>query len=93
MVLPEGRYALKPVRYTDHLRERLVLRQIDQELPRRIIAAADRKEAKVFNDSSTRYRIAVATLDSLGDDRRMIVAYEETATEIIAVTIHPIPTR
>jgi hypothetical protein len=41
----------KPVRYSDHLEDRLVLRHIEKDLPERIIHEAQRS----FTDTATGY--------------------------------------
>jgi len=79
----------KPIRYCLHLQDRLVLRQIDQHLPERIIREADR----VLEDTATGYRIALATVAYRGSDHLMMVAFEEEPDEIVAITIHPLDER
>ena len=79
----------KPVRYCDHLEDRLVLRRIERDLPERIIREADRH----FTDSTTGYQIAVATVVYRGAEHLMMVAFEETEGEIVAVTLHPLDER
>jgi hypothetical protein len=76
----------KPIRYSDHLEDRLVLRHIARALPERIIREAQRS----FTDTATGYQIAVATVVYRGADHLMMVAFEETESEIIAVSIHPL---
>jgi len=65
----------KPVRYSDHLEDRLVLRRIDRDLPERIIREADRN----FTDTATGYRIAVATVEYRGVDHLMTDIRESRA--------------
>lgn len=79
----------KPIRYCLHLKERLVLRQIDQHLPEQIIRHPDR----VVEDTATGYRIALATMTYRGSDHLMMVAFEESPDEIVAITIHPLDER
>jgi len=79
----------KPVRYSDHLEDRLILRRIDRDLPERII----REAVRTFTDMATGYRIAVATVGYRGVDHLMMVVFEETASEIVAVSIHPLDER
>jgi hypothetical protein len=79
----------KPVRYSDHLEDRLVLRHIERDLPERIISEAQRS----FTDTATGYRIAVATVVYHGVDHLMMVAFEETESEIVAVSVHPLDER
>jgi len=79
----------KPVRYSDHLEDRLVIRHIGRDLPERIIREAEQR----FTDTAIGYRIAVATVAYRGADHLMMVAFEETESEIVAVSIHPLNER
>jgi hypothetical protein len=79
----------KPVRYSDHLEHRLVIRHIGRELPERIIREAERS----FTGTATGYRIAVATVAYRGANHLMMVAFKETASEIVAVSILPLDER
>jgi hypothetical protein len=78
-----------PIRYCDHLEDRLVLRHIQRKLPEHIIREAQRG----FADTSTGYRITVATVVYRGADHLMIVAFEEAESEIVAVSVHPLDER
>jgi hypothetical protein len=79
----------KPVRYSNHLDDRLALRHIERPLPETIIRQATRR----FSDAATGYRIAVATVAYRGADHLMMVVFEETESEIVAVSIHPLEER
>jgi hypothetical protein len=79
----------KPIRYSDHLEDRLVLRHIERDLPERIIRGAQRS----FTDTATGYRIAVTTVVYRGANHLMMVVFEETESEIVAVSIHPLDER
>lgn len=79
----------RPVRYSDHLEDRLALRHIERDLPEGIIRVAERR----FTDTATGYQIAVATVIYRGADHLMMVAFEETESEIVAVSIHPLEER
>jgi nitrogenase molybdenum-iron protein alpha/beta subunit len=79
----------KPVRYSDHLEDRLVIRNVASDLPERIIREAERN----FTDTSTGYRVAVAMAVYRGADHLMMVVFEETGCEIVAVSIHPLEER
>jgi len=78
--------AAKPIRYCDHLKGRLALRRIATELPARVIQDAER----VFWDTETGYKIAVAEAPYRGGTHLMMVAFDESDAEIVAVTIHPL---
>ncbi|MBM4044039.1 MAG: hypothetical protein FJ279_02910 [Planctomycetes bacterium] len=79
----------KPIRYCQHLEDRLHLRHIEREVPARIIREAPR----LFRDVETGYHIAVATAVYRGADHLMMVAFEETQAEILAITTHPLDER
>ena len=76
----------KPFRYSAHLKDRLAVRGIDEGLPLLVFREAKR----TFFDVATGYRIAVARAPFRGRPHLMMVAYEETETEIVGVTIHPL---
>ncbi|MCG3196066.1 MAG: hypothetical protein GHCLOJNM_00537 [bacterium] len=79
-MIPAGR----PIRFTDHLKSRLALRDIPPNLPIEII----RYPMWTFHNTGTGYEIAVAE-GVLGRKRKILmVAYEETAAEIVAITVH-----
>jgi hypothetical protein len=71
------------------LEDRLVLRHIERDLPEHIIREAQRR----FTDTATGYRIAVATVIYRGADHLMMVAFEETESEMVAVSVHPLDER
>jgi hypothetical protein len=79
----------KPVRYSDHLEDRLALRHIGRDVPERIIRQAER----TFTDTATGYRIAVATVAYRGVNHLTMVVFEETESEVVAVSIHPLDER
>ena len=79
----------KPIRYSDHLEDRLVLRHIGRDVPERIIRQAER----TFTDTATGYRIAVATVAYRGVNHLMMVVFEETESDVVAVSIHPLDER
>jgi hypothetical protein len=79
----------KPIRYSDHLEDRLVLRHIERDLPERIIREVQRS----FTDTATGYNIAVTTAVYRGADHLMMVVFEETESEIVAISIHPLDER
>jgi len=79
----------KQIRYSDHLEDRLVLRHIERALPERIIRLAQRR----FTDTATGYHIAVATVVYRGTDHLMMVVFEETASEVVAISVHPLEER
>jgi hypothetical protein len=76
----------KPIRCCRHLSERLALRNIAPELPRQVIRRAE----QLFTDVATGYRIAISTLPYRGREHLMMVAFEDTDEEVVAITIHPL---
>jgi DNA-binding MltR family transcriptional regulator len=44
-------------------------------------------------DTATSYRIAVATIAYRGVDHLMMVVFEETESEIVAASVHPLDER
>jgi hypothetical protein len=79
----------KPVRYSDHLEDRLVLRHIGRDVPEHIIRQAER----TFTDTATGYQIAVVTVAYRRVNHLMMVVFEETESEVVAVSIHPLDER
>jgi hypothetical protein len=79
----------KPIRYSDHLEDRLTLRHIERGLPERIIREAQRR----FTDTATGYHIAVASVIYRSADHLMMVVFEETEGGIVAISIHPLEER
>jgi hypothetical protein len=55
--------------------------------------AHDLRGSTPFHDAATGYRIAAATVVYRGADHLMMVAFEETESEIVAVSIHPLDGR
>jgi hypothetical protein len=63
----------KPVRYSDHLEDRLVIRHIGRDLPERIIRTAERSFTATATGSRAAYR---------GANHLMMVVFEETESEM-----------
>jgi hypothetical protein len=74
------------IHYADHLRLRLALRKIPEQLPRRIYQRAKER----FFDMATHHRIAVARARYAGKIREMAVSFEETEETVTLITIHPL---
>jgi hypothetical protein len=72
-----------------HLHREFILRHIERGLPKRIIREAQRS----LTDTATGYRMAVATAVSGGAAHLRMVVFEETDSEIVAVSIHPLEER
>jgi len=74
------------VRYSKHLQERLLIRNIPDNLPRSIIESAKRR----YRDNSTNTLVAVKRIFLHGQLRDVAVVYIEDSRGIIAITVHPI---
>ena len=72
--------------YADHLRLRLALRKIPEQLPRRIYYRAQER----FFDTITSHYVAVARARYAGKIREMAVSFEEAGETVILITIHPL---
>lgn len=76
----------KEIIYTAHLRFRLKIREIPDDIPKQIYKKAKEK----YFDSKTGYYVAVGKLYYKNRFREMVLVYEETASEIRIITIHPL---
>jgi hypothetical protein len=79
----------KRIKYADHLHLRLALRQIPEQLPRRIYWRAK----ELFLDTNTQHRIAVARARYAGKMREMAVSFEDDGETVTLITIHPLKER
>lgn len=80
----DGR-VLTGVKYTRHLRTRLELRGIPEDLPRKIFLEADRR----YRDRETGHVIAVKRVRLRRQERLVLIAYDQTEQGVEIVTIHP----
>ena len=74
------------IQYADHLRLRLALRQVPEQLPRRIYQRAHER----FFDTATHHRVAVARARYAGKIREMAVSFEDDGETVTLITIHPL---
>ncbi len=74
------------IRYAKHLRLRLVLRRIPEQLPRRIYKRAKER----FFDTATGNFVAVARARYAGKIREMAVSFAKDEESIILITVHPL---
>ena len=74
------------IRYADHLRLRLALRQVPEQLPRRIYQRAKER----FFDTATHHRVAVARARYAGKIRELAVSFEDNGETVTLITIHPV---
>ena len=72
--------------YADHLHLRLALRQIPEQLPRRIYLRAKEQ----FFDTNTQHGVAVAHARYAGKLREMAVSFEDDGEIVTLITIHPL---
>ena len=76
----------KRIVYADHLHLRLTLRQIPEQLPRRIYLRAKEQ----FLDTNTRHRVAVARARYAGKMKEMAVSFDDDGETATLITIHPL---
>ena len=74
------------IRFADHLRQRLVLRQI----PSALVEAVYREARERFRDAATGYFIAADRRVAAGRERDVIVVYEEEPEGVVLITFHPL---
>jgi hypothetical protein len=72
--------------YADHLRLRLALREIPEQLPRRFYLRA--KEH--FFDTNTHHHVAVARARYAGKMREMALSFDDDGETVTFITIHPL---
>ena len=65
------------------------MREIPRQLPTSIIERPER----VFEDTATGYRIAVANAVYAGRSRLMMVVLDEGPDDVVAVIVHPLEER
>lgn len=78
----------KRIHYADHLRLRLALRKIPEQLPRRIYYRAKER----FYDTATNHRVVVASARYAGKIREMALSFDEQEEIVTLITIHPLKT-
>jgi len=74
------------IQYADHLRLRLALRQVPEQLPRRVYQRAKER----FFDTSTHHHVAIARARYAGKIREMAVSFEDDGETVTLITIHPV---
>ena len=72
--------------YSEHLKRRLELREIDKDLPRRIFEQSDER----YFDTATGHLIAIMVVELYEKKRDIMLAYsiEEDCAKLL--TIHPL---
>ncbi len=74
------------IRYTEHLKLRLKLRDIPYDMPREIYESAEEN----YYDNGTSYYVALKRLDYAGKIRTMAIVYDKYEEHISIITIYPI---
>lgn len=76
----------KKIVYTAHLQFRMAIREIENDLPRKIYQKGKEK----YYDTKTGYYVIVAEAYYRNKVRQMAVVYQETTDEIRIITIYPL---
>ena len=76
----------KKIIYSNHLKNRLLLRRINDQTPKIIFEYPD----ETYFDAKTDNFIAIKKLDYLGRNRDIMVVYNEQNDTIKIITIHPL---
>ena len=74
------------VRYSAHLRLRLKVRDIPEDLPRVVYFNARRR----FIDLATQTEVAIARRNLWGKQRDIVLIYRRYATHVVLITMHPL---
>ena len=74
------------IRYSNHLKNRLELREIPYEMPKIIFNNPDEK----YFDVKTKSYVAIKEVKFSGKIRSMMIVYEEKRGIVDIITIHPL---
>lgn len=74
------------VKYSEHLKRRLILRRIPEELPKIIFNEYDEK----YFDYETGNCVLIKKVEFLKRTRDMMIVYEEEEGKVEIITIHPL---
>ncbi len=74
------------VKYSKHIENRLAIRKIEYDLPKRIYENAEER----FIDTDTGHTIAVMKAVIYGKERDIMVAYRYEDVDVKLLTIHPL---
>ena len=77
---------MKEIIYTKHLKSKLQLREISNDLPKNIYSNTRER----YYDKETGNNIAIDNIEYKGKEREMIVVYNEKPDRINIITIHTI---
>jgi len=74
------------ISYSQHLENRLVFRNIDKNLPRKVFESSREKYLDIFSG----HYVAVAREELYGKNREIMIAYKKEGNLIKIITIHPL---
>ena len=74
------------IEYSDHIENRLRLRRIDRDLPKKIFEQAQER----YLDKATGHFIAVMNIDLYNKQRDVMIAYITDEKRTTLLTIHPL---
>ncbi len=74
------------IKYSYHIKTRVVLRKIEYDLPKRVFENAEER----FMDTGTGHMIAIAKEIIYGKERDVMVAYRHEDNDVKLLTIHPL---
>ena len=77
---------MKKITYSDHLKFRIKIRNIPYSLPENIFLNAKER----YFDKLTGNRVAVKRVLYKNKQKEIMVAYQESSTEVRLITTHPL---
>jgi len=77
---------VKQIKYTEHIENRLLLRKIDHDLPKKVFEESRER----YYDNETGHLIAVSKAELYGKTRDVMVAYLVEGDIAKLLTIHPL---
>jgi len=79
---------LKLIKYTEHLKLKIKLRNISKKLVNDIYITSNEK----YFDNVTRHQIAIKKIKYKEKTRDMVICYDEFKDRVEIITIHPLKT-
>jgi len=77
---------MKKIIYTEHLKFRMKVRNVQNDMPKKIIMTSTEKYFDIF----TKHKIAIKKVEYNDKERDMMICYDEYEDKTEIVTIHPI---
>ena len=74
------------IRYSEHLKVRMALRDIESGLPEMVFNQAD----KHYTDTQTGNFVAVKRVMFQGKERDVALSYNKLSGDILLITLHPL---